>query len=360
MGRGKSAKSGEIRDFIIDQVDEHPYDLTSIVSQSFEISRQAAHQHISQAVKDGIITAEGNGRARYYKTRLLVDLTYHFDLSPQLQEDLIWREYVRPALGNLADNVLQICEYGFTEMFNNAIDHSEGTRATIQIYCTAKGIRLNIMDNGVGIFRKIQRALNLADARQALLELGKGKFTTDPDRHSGQGIFFTSRAFDRFVILSHNLSYVHGGSAKQDWLFSNPEEGETEASGSTMSTDIMMTIDVRSKRDLRAVLDEYATADVGDYGFTKTRVPVELARLGDENFVSRSQAKRLLARLDRFRDVILDFDKIDSIGQAFADEIFRVYKIQHPEVNILPINANEDVMRMIFRAIKSDTDVQGS
>ena len=119
----------------------------------------------------------------------------------------------------------------------------------------------------------------------------------------------------------------------------------------------MMTIDARSKRDLKTVLDEYATADVGDFGFTKTRVPVELARLGDENFVSRSQAKRLLARLDRFRDVILDFNHIDSIGQAFADEIFRVYKIQHPEVNILPINANEDVMRMIFRAMRPDADV---
>lgn len=360
MGRGKSAKSGEIREFIIDHVDEHPYDLTRIVSQNFEISRQAAHQHIGEAVKDGIITAGGSGRARYYETRPLVDLIYQFDLSPQLQEDLIWREHVRPALGHLLDNVLQICEYGFTEMFNNAIDHSEGTQTTIRIYCTAKGIRLDIMDNGVGIFRKIQRALNLADARQALLELGKGKFTTDPDRHSGQGIFFTSRAFDHFIILSHDLSFVHGGSAKQDWLLSDLEEGETDASGQTVSTHIMMTIDARSKRDLTAVFDEYASADVGDYGFTKTKVPVELARLGDENFVSRSQAKRLLARLDRFRDVILDFNKIDSIGQAFADEIFRVYRIQHPEVNILPINANEDVMRMIFRAMRPDTASQGS
>lgn len=277
MGRGKSAKSGEIRDFIVDHVDEHPYDLTSTVAQHFEISRQAAHQHINQAVKDGIITAGGSGRARYYEIRPLVDLIYEFELSSQLQEDLIWREHVRPALGHLADNVLQICEYGFTEMFNNAIDHSEGTQATIRIFCTAKGIRLDIMDNGVGIFRKIQRALNLADARLALLELGKGKFTTDPDRHSGQGIFFTSRAFDHFIILSHDLSYVHGGSEKQDWLLNEPEAGETDASGLRMSTYIMMTIDARSKRDLKAVLDEYASADVGDYGFTKTKVPVELA-----------------------------------------------------------------------------------
>ena len=38
------------------------------------------------------------------------------------------------------------------------------------------------------------------DKRQALFELSKGKFTTDPSRHSGEGVFFTSRMFDDFEI----------------------------------------------------------------------------------------------------------------------------------------------------------------
>lgn len=67
--------------------------------------------------------------------------------------------------------------------------------------------------------------------------------------------------------------------------------------------------------------------------------------------VSRSQAKRLLARVDRFKTVLLDFSGIESVGQAFADEIFRVFRKQHPEVAILPCNANEAVERMINRAL---------
>ena len=54
-----------------------------------------------------------------------------------------------------------------------------------------------------------------------------------------------------------------------------------------------------------------------DYSFAKTVVPVRLAKIGDENLVSRSQAKRLLQRVDRFRCVVLDFDQVGSIGQAF-------------------------------------------
>ena len=40
---------------------------------------------------------------------------------------------VRDALGDLPDNVLEIWQYGFTEMFNNAIDHADGTHIEVQI-----------------------------------------------------------------------------------------------------------------------------------------------------------------------------------------------------------------------------------
>jgi uncharacterized protein (DUF1330 family) len=62
-----------------------------------------------------------------------------------------------------------------------------------------------------------------------------------------------------------------------------------------------------------------------DFDFSKTIVPMKLAQLGDEQLISRSQAKRLIARFDRFKIVILDFKDVNEIGQAFADELFRVY-----------------------------------
>ena len=41
---------------------------------------------------------------------------------------------------------------------------------------------------------------------------------------------------------------------------------------------------------------------------------------------------------------------IDEIGQAFADEIFRVYSNEHPEVRIVPANAGPEVKKRIRRA----------
>ena len=65
------------------------------------------------------------------------------------------------------------------------------------------------------------------------------------------------------------------------------------------------------------------------------------------NLVSRSQAKRLLTRVERLTTVVLDFEGVEMIGQAFADEIFRVFKAAHPDVKIVPENANANIGKMI-------------
>ena len=90
-----------------------------------------------------------------------------------------------------------------------------------------------------------------------------------------------------------------------------------------------------------------------DYTVTETEVPVRAVRHDDEQLVSRSQAKRLLARVEQFRTVRLDFIRIDVIGPAFADEIFMVFALRHPDVELIAIYANADVERMIARAKSS-------
>jgi len=91
----------------------------------------------------------------------------------------------------------------------------------------------------------------------------------------------------------------------------------------------IMTISLRSPREMKDVLDHY-TATQDDYGFAKTSVLVNLARTGREQLISRSQARRLLARFEQFRELTLDFTGVDLIGPAFADEIFRVFTGQKP------------------------------
>lgn len=272
---------------------------------------------------------------RKYEVKPLVNFSTQVSIQG-LEEDKLWRQTVLSLMTNVPANVLQICHHGFTEMVNNAIDHSEGTKLKISVMRTHTLIEIQIGDNGVGIFNKIQKAFNLDDPLHAILELSKGKLTTDPARHSGEGIFFTSRIFDRFAIISGKLSFTHLESDK-DWLL---EDKDVVFAG----TLIQMRINLRSKRNIQQVFDTY-TSD--DFSFTKTHVPVFLARYGDENLVSRSQAKRLLARFERFKEIVLDFDNVDSIGQAFADEIFRVFVIQNPAIHLIPINANKQIQKMI-------------
>ena len=50
--------------------------------------------------------------------------------------------------------------------------------------------------------------------------------------------------------------------------------------------------------------------------------------------------------------IILDFEDVKTIGQGFADEVFRVWKIKHPGVKIITKNANENIEFMIKRAHK--------
>ncbi len=113
-------------------------------------------------------------------------------------------------------------------------------------------------------------------------------------------------------------------------------------------------ISVRLRRNPQArtekqVFEQFSSGD--GYSFTKTVVPVRIAQYGDDKLVSRSQAKRLLARVDLFKFVILDFRGVSAMGRAFADEIFRVFARNHPDVEITPINANSDVQHMINAAI---------
>jgi anti-sigma regulatory factor (Ser/Thr protein kinase) len=262
-----------------------------------------------------------------------------YAITDKLAEDQVWREDVAPVLGDMPDNVKDIWQYGFTEMFNNAIDHSNGKSIQVTISKTAATTEMLIFDDGVGIFKKIQQALGLLDERHAVLELAKGKLTTDPARHTGEGIFFSSRVFDAFRILSGGVFFSHKFGDEKDWIL-EAREGN--------GTSVRMRLHNHTARTLRRVFDQFTSGD--DYGFNKTVVPVELAQYGDDKLVSRSQAKRLLARVELFKAVVFDFHGVATIGQAFADEIFRVFANQHPTIELITIHANSEVKRMIERA----------
>jgi STAS-like domain of unknown function (DUF4325) len=80
---------------------------------------------------------------------------------------------------------------------------------------------------------------------------------------------------------------------------------------------------------------------------------VELSKFEWEVMISRSQAKRILTGLEKFKYVTLDFKGVRLVGQGFADEVFRVFKNRYPDIQIDYINANDDVKFMIERSIKT-------
>jgi hypothetical protein len=331
-----------VRKFIVEHVERHPRDIVRCTMDKFKISRQAVNKHLQNLVDEKAVLSKGVTSGRVYRLAPLVEWRQTYVLSKSLNEGDVWLDIV-PSLGTLPENVLRIWHYGFTEMFNNAIDHSSGTSVIVHVRKTAAATQIGIHDDGVGIFRKIQLALSLLDPRHSVLELAKGKFTTDPDNHSGQGIFFTSRAFDGFQILDEGVYFHHDFGDEEDWILESDEEEEARG------TSVFLRLHNHTARTIKSIFDQYSSDEANDFAFTKTVVPVRLAQYGDDNLVSRSQAKRLLARVDRFRTVMLDFTGVESIGQAFADEIFRVFRRQHPEMTLLELHATPEVASMIAR-----------
>ena len=309
--------------------------------ETFKLSRQAVHSHLSKLVKMGYLAAIGNTRGRTY---ILGPVRSHTSILALkgLRESDVYRHDFGFIFKDLPRDLENICHYGFTEILNNAIDHSEGNEVKITVDRTGEKIKITIADDGEGIFLHVARLLRLSDPRESLLELSKGKLTTDPANHTGQGIFFTSRAFDKFTIFSGDLVFSHEDGQHNDWLLHD----ETNNQG----TYVAMEISLSSERTLKEVFDAFTGSEEEDFAFNKTVVPVKLVLYEGESLVSRSQAKRILNRVEKFSTVILDFSDVHSIGQAFADEIFRVFARAHPQITLVPLDTNDDVKRMIHTA----------
>lgn len=343
---GTTKRLSKIGEYILKNVKEHPRDINRITAIHFGMSRQNIALHTSSLIDNGLLEATGNTKAREYKLKSFINRVLGIPVTPDLEEHIVWREDILPRMLGIADNVVHICQYGFEEMLNNVRVHSDADEVIIKIERNAIKVKFIVSDNGVGIFKKIQSNFNYDDPRHALLELAKGKLTTSPEGHTGEGVFFTSRMFNEFEILSGTLYYGRVNT-EDDWLI------ETEERPNRKGTAIFMTIRPDAEQTMEGIFDKYAVGRNRD--FSRTHVPVKLARYETEQLLSRSQARRVLARFDRFKEVMLDFRDVELIGQAFADEIFRVYQNEHPETNMRYVNASLEIKRMIKRVEQNPT-----
>lgn len=333
-------KREQIMQDILDEIITHPDKVVSNISSKHSISKQTIYSYIRKLENDGVIECIKTSEGSYYQ---LKENRHNLVFKPVgLNEDQVWIDKIKPILPAMKKNVYDICSYGFTEMLNNAIDHAEATKISIIVEHSYKYIRLWVIDNGIGIFKKIQNHLGLTDPKYSILELAKGKLTSDPTRHSGEGIFFTSRACNEFIILSRGLTFTYDSS--RDWLFENEYNKE--------GTVVIMVINLENEKVLLDIFNQYT--DEENQGFTKTTIPVHLMKHEGMELISRSQAKRLISRFDMFNEVLLDFKGIEIIGQAFADELFRVFPSLHTNVHLERINASSTVEKMISHVLNSN------
>lgn len=316
------------------------------VAAAFGVSVTAVYSHLEKLEEGGLIASEKQGRTKRYTLSELLTIEHEYPVAG-LSEDMILSRDMAALLNDVTSVVRGVFSYVFTEMLNNAIDHSGSETVSIHAYRNACAIGCEIGDRGIGIFSKIQQAMGLDEKRFAILELAKGKFTTDPASHTGEGVFFSSKVADRFLIFSDALVFS-GDNRTGEAEPIMDERIDNEQSGGTR---VYFEVALDRTITFADIANRYTEAPE-DYGFSKTIVPVRLLEYRETNpvFVSRSQAKRLLTRFERFRNIVLDFKDVEEIGQGFADEVFRVFVSQHPNTTVTYVNAVPMVDRMIQRA----------
>jgi anti-sigma regulatory factor (Ser/Thr protein kinase) len=314
-----------------------------------KVTRQAVHLALRELIDRGELAKGGATRGSFYARpdRAATFLTHvHKRLKNEsLEEHRVFTviKEQAPFIDRLPDNIFSIVQFAFDEMLNNAIEHSESDTIDINVVKEKTAISFVIQDAGIGVFQNIMRKRGLASELEAIQDLLKGKTTTAPKAHSGEGIFFTSKAVDRFVLESFGMRLIVDNVIGDVFV----EEVQTRKKRGTMVT---CHITLTSDRHLNDVFRKYQT-DPEEYGFDKTEVQVRLYTMGTV-YVSRSQARRVLAGLEKFKTITLDFDRVPTVGQAFADEIFRVFKNRHPDITIIPVHMNSAVEFMVERVAK--------
>lgn len=316
------------------------------VSKKFSLKEGSIRRHVKALREQGSLAVSRVKNKYVFSLKNIEPFSFELLTKDPLDEMLVWIQKVSPCLQHLSKAAREILEYSFTEMLNNAISHADAKIIKITVITNSNFSIILIHDDGVGIFKKIKTDLKLQDEHQSLLELSKGKFTSDPQNHTGEGIFFTSKACSAFIIKSGSLMYSQNKSEEFGLL------EELEENAETKGTTVIFSINNDSSASLNRLFNDFAPAKE-DNAFCKTIVPVKLLKYKDEGIVSRSQAKRLLTRFDKFKYVVLDFDGIDSIGQAFADEIFRIFKNNHKDINLTYVNANANIKKMIMHVNKN-------
>lgn len=339
-----------IKRYLFEKVRQKDTEFIQKTMENFDISITTVKRYLKDGLESGVLQESEDEKIGYELKSYIY--TFSYDLNNSLNEDEIYLNDIENLLHNISNESKAIWYYAFTEMMNNAIEHSNCK--TIQ--CIVKKdylyTEISIIDDGIGIYKKIQSFLEQRQKKtvsylDVLTELYKGKMTTDSSNHSGEGIFFTSKVLNEFAIWSEDTIYARGCYQKDQFVQSHLINYYNKLHN--IGTMVVMKLENQTKRTIKEVFDMFAPLEEG---FVKTRIPIkEVCPFAQP--IARSQARRILYRLEEFKQVEFDFEGVEFMGQGFADEVFRVFQNKHPEIQLIPINACQTVLGMIKHVQKN-------
>jgi anti-sigma regulatory factor (Ser/Thr protein kinase) len=327
----------DLTPWITEAVLAHPQDLPAYLCQRLGVSRSSVRTQLNKLVESQWLARDGVSRKAAYKPGALRQVVRRYPLQG-LQEDLPWAQDFAGHF-DIKPNVARIAQHVFTELLNNAIDHSGGTSVTVSMRQTPTQVQLLVSDDGRGVFNAVAERFNITDPTIAMLELAKGKLTSQPDSHTGRGLFFSAKLADIFDLHANDAAFQQREWQREQWW----QRGRPAC---RVGTSVYVAICVDSERTLDDVLHRYSIDGAG-YGFERTVVPLKLITQAQAGLESRAQARRVAARLTQFRRVELDFEGLADVGHGFTDELFRVFGSQHPVLQLVPVNMAPRVAAMI-------------
>jgi DNA-binding transcriptional ArsR family regulator/anti-sigma regulatory factor (Ser/Thr protein kinase) len=328
------------------------------IARRLKVAKPTVSRHLTAMIKDGRVVREGQGKRIKFRNGF-ASMALASDEVPTekrdirtpppsplsfvrrypravISEDRVWQELqsLHPTLARLPAPARELFQYAFTEMLNNAIEHSGGREVEVRFaQASDDTLSFEILDDGVGLFQRLRDQLGLGSVDEAVKKLSQARLPAAPDGRAGAGLFFSSRAARRFEVDSNGFR----------WMVDN-QTGNTAVAASEprKGTRVRYQGELQPRRTLGDLFARYSEHTV----VHKTRVVVTLGT----SFISRKEAQRLLTPLERFHTVVLDFKDVKEIGQGFADEVFRVWPGSHPHVTLEPINMSPVVSLMVDHA----------
>lgn len=318
---------------------EHSHDLAEHIEERTGASRRAAQSALKRLVDAGWLAKTGTSRRPVFSPGALRQVARSYTLYG-LQEDLPWQRDFAPHFA-LPKHVARMVQHGFTELVNNAADHSGGSSVTVSLRQTPTHVQLLVSDDGIGVFDKICTAFALEDPQHAMLELSKGRLTSAPDAHTGRGLFFSSQLADVFDIHANNTAYQRRAWESSGWKKGRalPRQGSS----------IYMAIALNTTRTLDGVMNAWSIGGDG-IEFDQTRVQLRLLTTDGQALDSRAQARRVGARLTTFKRAEIDFDGVIDVGHGFTDELFRVFAKANPQIELVATNATPRIEALVKSA----------